>query len=171
MSCRWNIERFHLVSSETKCVVCFRRWEAVPMQLGGMRLAFRPIRWTDAALPQTHGGEAIQMHRVQSLLLSLGPSGAAHEAPPKLMDFCTFKHFIDWNFTRRSNIQYASTSSANYTPGFITNVLQEDWTSQDRHRKSVNRMYSTVHMFCMCVYDECENMLWIHEYLTSTMFF
>lgn len=81
-----------------------------------------------------------------------------------------FNHFNVWYFTvvlnRRSNIQYASTSSANnYTPGLNTYVLRENRTSRDHHRKSVNRMYSTVHMFCMRVYvDECENMLWIHEY-------
>ena len=53
--------------------------------MGGLRLAVRTLRRTDAALSQTHGLETIPVQVVQSLLLSVGPSRSTHEATPAEM--------------------------------------------------------------------------------------
>lgn len=61
------------------------RREAVPLHVGQLRLAFRPLRRADPTLQEAHWGEAVQVHSLQPLLLPLGPPGSAHEAPPELM--------------------------------------------------------------------------------------
>lgn len=62
----------------------FCRREAVPMHMGELRLALRSIRRAHQTLPETHRGQTLQVHRLQPLLLTLGPFGSAHEASPEL---------------------------------------------------------------------------------------
>lgn len=45
------------------------RREALPLHLGGLHLALRPLRRADATLPQAHGDQAFPLHRVRPLLL------------------------------------------------------------------------------------------------------
>lgn len=60
------------------------RREALPLHVGQLRLAFRPIGRADPTLQEAHRSEAVQVRGVQPLLLALGPPGPAHEAPPEL---------------------------------------------------------------------------------------
>lgn len=62
----------------------FCRREAIPMHMGQLRLALRSIRRAHQTLPETHRGQTLQVHRLQPLLLTLGPFGSAHEASPEL---------------------------------------------------------------------------------------
>ncbi len=70
------------------------RWEAVPVHMGELWLAFRPIGWAHQTLPETYWSQTLQMHRLQPLLLALRPPGPAHEAPPELTQTqtCIYKH-------------------------------------------------------------------------------
>ena len=45
--------------------------EAIPVSLGGVRLGISPLRRADTALPETHGGETVQMCSVRQEFLSL----------------------------------------------------------------------------------------------------
>lgn len=65
-----------------------RRREAVPLHLGGLHLAFRPLRRADSALPQAHGHQALPLHRVRPLLLALRPPVPA--PPPPRHDVNSF---------------------------------------------------------------------------------
>lgn len=53
------------------------RREAVQMHVGRLHLEVCPFGWTDQALPQTHGSEAIQVRGLWPQLLQVRPPGAA----------------------------------------------------------------------------------------------
>ncbi|VCW97507.1 unnamed protein product, partial [Gulo gulo] len=56
------------------------RREALPLQLGRLRLEVRALRRTDAPLPQAHRPPTLPVPPVRPCLLALRPPGAAHEA-------------------------------------------------------------------------------------------
>ncbi|KAI3374008.1 hypothetical protein L3Q82_022566, partial [Scortum barcoo] len=58
--------------------------ETVPLYVGELRLALRPIRRAHPTLPETHRSQTLQVRRLQPLLLALRSPGPAHEAPPEL---------------------------------------------------------------------------------------
>lgn len=55
------------------------RREALQMHVGRLHLEVCPLGWTDQALPQTHGSEAIQVRGLWSQLLQVRPPGPAPE--------------------------------------------------------------------------------------------
>lgn len=57
------------------------RREALPLYLGGLHLALRPLRRADATLPQAHGDQAFPLHRVRPLLLPVRPPLPAPPPP------------------------------------------------------------------------------------------
>lgn len=101
MGSPWGREIRYDLTFIVPCFVCLfacHRREAVPVQLGGLRLAICALWRADEALPQAHRSQALQMRSVQSLLLTLRPPGPAHEAPPELkhlgvLMFCLFVFF------------------------------------------------------------------------------
>lgn len=56
------------------------RWEAIQVHLGRLHVEVRPLRRVDAALPETHGRQTLQVRGLRPKLLALGPSGPA---PPQ----------------------------------------------------------------------------------------
>lgn len=56
------------------------RREALPLQLGRLRLEVCALRRTHAPLPQAHGSPAVPVPPVRPCLLTLRPPGATHEA-------------------------------------------------------------------------------------------
>jgi hypothetical protein len=58
------------------------RREAVQVSLARVRVEICAFGRADAALPQAHGRQAVQVRRVRALVRALRPPGAAHEAPP-----------------------------------------------------------------------------------------
>lgn len=56
------------------------RRETLQVYLGRLHLEVRALGWTDEALPQTHGSEAIQVRRLWPQLLPVRPLGTA---PPE----------------------------------------------------------------------------------------
>ena len=62
------------------CPVCLCRWEAIPLQLGRLRLEVRPLWRTHTPLPQTHRPPSVPVSPVWAGVLPLRPPGSAHEA-------------------------------------------------------------------------------------------
>lgn len=60
----------------------FYRREAIQVFMGGLRVAFCPLRRADASLSEAHGVQAFQVQLLRPLFLPLGPFGAAYEATP-----------------------------------------------------------------------------------------
>lgn len=75
---------------QTSSLPLFCRREALPLYMGKLRLAFRPIGRAHQTLPETHRSQTLQMCRLQPLLLTLRPPGPAHEAPPELTDILIY---------------------------------------------------------------------------------
>lgn len=60
----------------------FFRGKALQVFVGGLRVAFCPLRRVDTSLPEAHGVQALQVQLLWPLFFPLGPLGAAHEATP-----------------------------------------------------------------------------------------
>lgn len=52
------------------------------MPVAGVRVAVRAVRRADAALPQAHRRQAVQVRGLRAFLRQERPPGAAHEAAP-----------------------------------------------------------------------------------------
>ena len=47
--------------------------------MGGLQLEIRPLRWADASLQEAHRPKTLRVYAVSEGLLTLWPSGSAHE--------------------------------------------------------------------------------------------
>lgn len=81
------------------------RREAVQVSLAGVRVEICAFGWADAALPQAHGRQAVQVRRVRALVRALRPPGAAHEAPPAqgAQELAPFAHLAPVTTPHKSN--------------------------------------------------------------------
>ena len=61
------------------------RWETLPVLLGGLSVAIRPLGRTDPSLPQTHRRQAVQVRPLRTQFLPLRPPGPPPQTPPMKM--------------------------------------------------------------------------------------
>ena len=70
------------------------RWETLPVLLGGLSVAIRPLGRTDPSLPQTHRRQAVQVRPLRTQFLPLRPPGPPPQTPPMKMMLHLFFFFI-----------------------------------------------------------------------------
>lgn len=59
--------------------LCARRWEALPLQLGRLRVEVCTLGWTHASLPQAHRPQALPVPPVREGILQVWPPRTSHE--------------------------------------------------------------------------------------------
>lgn len=77
---RWDGFSGEMMEHQSVCPFVSSRRETLQVYLGRLHLEIRSFGWTDEALPQTHGSEAIQVRRLWSQLFPVRSLGTA---PPE----------------------------------------------------------------------------------------